>query len=490
LAKLRRANHFGGEAALVALRGRMTRREGDLIGMGLDRVLLSLALAREDFVAPGQLNLQESDLQAIARAALRYGQDLLDEKVDRVFVHRVVENVVAARLRSANSLYRKVFDQIAKPDWIEWPYGIPASTALLSGDEEEAIRTTERGVHYHYELKIENPDPAEVERLASGLKERRERARRTGAVPVLDSYFEAPSLWLGPSPQDGVKPGEALTTLSQHLRELVFENDTVDWVARRAVMEALRRAVLRENVLLRLLPERADRDEKGWGTLLVERFLDYLPNQHESMADRLATFVEDVVSASGSVLDPRDARYSLLDATRLRDQSFVALVHGQSGDRTSRERIFAGFNTPLLPEILICTSVGAEGIDLHRHCRRVVHYDLAWNPALVEQRTGRIDRIGSKTFRERERVQSGSKPWLEVGIPFLAGTYDERIFDELRMRAQTFEVLTGGDLAASNPEEDQQDAEGREGNLTLHPLPPEMLEDLRTQLHVWSEVEQ
>jgi hypothetical protein len=169
-------------------------------------------------------------------------------------------------------------------------------------------------------------------------------------------------------------------------------------------------------------------------------------------------------------------------------QSFVALVHGQSGDRTSRERIFAGFNTPLLPEILICTSVGAEGIDLHRHCRRVVHYDLAWNPALVEQRTGRIDRIGSKTFRERERVQSGLKPWLEVGIPFLAGTYDERMFDELRMRAQTFEVLTGGDLAASNPEEDQLDAEGREANLNLHPLPPEMLEDLRAQLHVWSEV--
>jgi superfamily II DNA/RNA helicase len=194
------------------------------------------------------------------------------------------------------------------------------------------------------------------------------------------------------------------------------------------------------------------------------------------------------VSASGSVLDPRDARYNPLDATRLRDQSFVAVVHGQGGDRTSRERIFAGFNTPLLPEILICTSVGAEGIDLHRHWRRVVHYDLAWNPALVEQRTGRIDRIGSKTFRERERVQCGPKPWLEIGIPFLAGTYDERMFAELRMRAQTFEVLTGGDFAANNPDEDQQDAEGRKANLTLHPLPPEMKEGLRTRLHVWSDV--
>jgi hypothetical protein len=488
LAKLRRTSRFGGEAALEALRGRMTRREGDLIGLGLDRVLLSLALARKDFVQLGSLSLQERDVHEVARAGLRYGQDLLDDRVDRVFVHRAVENVVAARLHSTNALYRKVLEQVAKPEWIERAYGIAAIAAASgSGDEEEAIRSTERGVHYHYQPVIDRPDPVAVEQLARRLLERRERARRSGAIPVLDSYFEAPSLWLGPSPQDGAS-SEALTILNRHLWELVFENDGAAWVARRAVMEALRRAVLRENVLLRLLPTRSDRDERGWGTLLVERFLDDLPNQHESMADRLAAFVEDVVSASGSVQDSRDARYNLLDATRLRDQSFVALVHGQSGDRTSRERSFAGFNTPLLPEILICTSVGAEGIDLHRHCRRVVHYDLAWNPALVEQRTGRIDRIGSKTFRERERVQSGPKPSLEVGIPFLAGTYDERMFDELRMRAQTFEVLTGGDLAANNPEEDRQDAEGREANLNLHPLPPGMLEDLRTQLHVWSEV--
>jgi hypothetical protein len=34
-------------------------------------------------------------------------------------------------------------------------------------------------------------------------------------------------------------------------------------------------------------------------------------------------------------------------------------------------------------------------------------------------------------------------PSLEVRVPFLDGTYDERVFEELRMRAQTFEVLTG-----------------------------------------------
>jgi len=105
-----------------------------------------------------------------------------------------------------------------------------------------------------------------------------------------------------------------------------------------------------------------------------------------------------------------------------------------------------------LPEILICTQVGQEGIDLHRQCRHVVHYDLGWNPATIEQRTGRVDRIGSKTQRERTISQKNSQAskehalqGLEVGLPYLAATYDERMFDRLYARSQAFDLLTSGD---------------------------------------------
>jgi superfamily II DNA/RNA helicase len=206
------------------------------------------------------------------------------------------------------------------------------------------------------------------------------------------------------------------------------------------------------------------------------------------MADRIAVFVEDILSSSGSAQDRASARFNLLDATRLRDQNFVALVLG-GGDTQARERIFAGFNTPLLPEVLVCTSVGAEGIDLHRHCRQIIHYDLPWNPAVLEQRTGRVDRIGSKTFRERKAAVNGNGPSLEVGVPFLAGTYDERIFEELRMRAQTFEVLTGGDVTIDDVSgaDDQLSAEGEEQGLSLRSLPSELVEDLRARLHIWTD---
>jgi len=195
------------------------------------------------------------------------------------------------------------------------------------------------------------------------------------------------------------------------------------------------------------------------------------------MADRVAVFLEDLCAASGSITGEGSARHALFDATRLRDQQFVALVAGGKEER-SRERVFAGFNSPLLPEVLVCTSV--------------VHYDLAWNAAVLEQRTGRADRIGSKTFRERSHDEAdGSGPFLEIGVPFLAGTYDERMYEELRFRAQTFEVLTGGDVAADGENREGRDdvagAEGSSQHVAMVPLPERILSELRVNLHVWSE---
>jgi ERCC4-related helicase len=141
--------------------------------------------------------------------------------------------------------------------------------------------------------------------------------------------------------------------------------------------------VFRDSVLLRLLPERQELDEGSWGELLVDSFHSPLPGQRESMADRVNIFVEDLLAASGSLADESSARYSFYDATRLRGSQAVAIVSGGVHNDT-RNRVFAGFNTPLEPEVLICTSVGQEGIDLHRHCRHVVHFDLAWNPAVLK----------------------------------------------------------------------------------------------------------
>jgi len=46
-------------------------------------------------------------------------------------------------------------------------------------------------------------------------------------------------------------------------------------------------------------------------------------------------------------------------------------------------------------QVLICTDAGAEGLNL-QFCRILINYDLPWNPMSVEQRIGRLDRIGQK----------------------------------------------------------------------------------------------
>ncbi len=44
--------------------------------------------------------------------------------------------------------------------------------------------------------------------------------------------------------------------------------------------------------------------------------------------------------------------------------------------------------------LLLATDAASEGLNLHRRCRIVVHFELPWMPSRLQQRTGRVDRIG------------------------------------------------------------------------------------------------
>ena len=46
--------------------------------------------------------------------------------------------------------------------------------------------------------------------------------------------------------------------------------------------------------------------------------------------------------------------------------------------------------------LLLATDAAAEGLNLHHHCRLVVNLELPWNPMRLEQRVGRVDRIGQR----------------------------------------------------------------------------------------------
>jgi superfamily II DNA/RNA helicase len=107
------------------------------------------------------------------------------------------------------------------------------------------------------------------------------------------------------------------------------------------------------------------------------------------------------------------------EADRYSGRVTLANVQVATGNtlRDTRSRLMRAFNTPFFPDILVCSQVMGEGVDLQRFCRHVIHHDLAWNPSTIEQRTGRIDRLGCKA--------EGQQP-IVVYLPYLAGTADER----------------------------------------------------------------
>jgi len=185
-----------------------------------------------------------------------------------------------------------------------------------------------------------------------------------------------------------------------------------------------------------------------------------LLDRWRSFAERLARARRQVERVSaGKVQDSEFERISTAllgvrtedEQTHGRGASLLAVrrAHGHTR-RDDRERLIALFNTPFAPDVLVASSVMGEGIDLHQECRHVIHHDLDWNPSVLEQRTGRLDRIGALAERERSNIV--------VYEPYLAGTHDEKMFRVVKDRAQWFDIVMG---RAGGTDEHATDAEER-----------------------------
>jgi superfamily II DNA or RNA helicase len=147
----------------------------------------------------------------------------------------------------------------------------------------------------------------------------------------------------------------------------------------------------------------------------------------------------------------------------------VRLANG-GVQRETRRRLMLAFNTPFFPEVLVASAVMAEGVDLQQDCRHVIHHDLDWNPSTLEQRTGRIDRIGSK-------AEAVGRP-VVVYEPYLSGTYDEKMYRVVKDRERWFGVVMGQGAATSERATEQQ--------ATRVPLPKALADSLTMHLALGS----
>jgi superfamily II DNA or RNA helicase len=76
----------------------------------------------------------------------------------------------------------------------------------------------------------------------------------------------------------------------------------------------------------------------------------------------------------------------------------LGIIHGGM-DQEEREKVKAAFQTNPTDadiRILLATDAASEGIDLQNYCNALIHIEIPYNPNVMEQRNGRIDRHGQK----------------------------------------------------------------------------------------------
>ena len=81
-------------------------------------------------------------------------------------------------------------------------------------------------------------------------------------------------------------------------------------------------------------------------------------------------------------------------------------------------------------DVLLCTDAAAEGLNF-QFCGALVNYDMPWNPMRVEQRIGRIDRLGQR------------HPTIRIVNLHYEGTVETDVYRALRNRIGLFETVVG-----------------------------------------------
>lgn len=198
---------------------------------------------------------------------------------------------------------------------------------------------------------------------------------------------------------------------------------------------------------------------EGFGRFLADR----VEQERSELLDALAAIHTGTITATA-----QDAR---LEGESIDDrETLVPNVRLANGEvrRDARRRLMLAFNTPFFPEVLISSAVMGEGVDLHLECRHAIHHDLDWNPSVLEQRTGRLDRLGSKSEVTRQPIV--------ICEPYLEGTQDEKQYRVVKDRERWFNVVMGEKL--------QLDEATTDRLAERVPLPSEAASEIALRLEV------
>lgn len=206
-------------------------------------------------------------------------------------------------------------------------------------------------------------------------------------------------------------------------------------------------------------------------------------DQTESDADYANAFV-DVVNALSDIDQMSDNGDGELDSeeteqllenllSRLREEfagtqgRFARLMYGGTRQSTRRLLQLAFNRRSSQPSVLVAQSlVGREGLNLHLACRTVLLLHPEWNPGVVEQQIGRIDRLGShwaNMFSKWSSEDGGEEtlPYVEIWPVVFKGTYDEYNWKVLRERWRHLRAQLHGEVIPTDDLKEHPDYSDR-----------------------------
>lgn len=139
-------------------------------------------------------------------------------------------------------------------------------------------------------------------------------------------------------------------------------------------------------------------DEEEILSNLIEQAKDCLDTEVDAKADSLLQKLQELKSTSGNsalkiivFTEFRSTQQMLIDFFGQKGYSCSSINGSQDIDERKRELIqFKNEN-----QILVATDAAGESLNM-QFCHMVFNYDLPWNPMMIEQRIGRVDRIGQK----------------------------------------------------------------------------------------------
>ncbi len=213
------------------------------------------------------------------------------------------------------------------------------------------------------------------------------------------------------SRRDRLLQGKITGTLSAEAAEDGLSDDVEASEITRELPEASAHEIFRIDRVIELL-RRIDIDSKA-----------------RTFAEKLRELFEE--DADGKVIvftEFRETQEMLVELSAAQGWS-AHRFHGQL-DPLQKDNAIEAFRVGAGPQILVSTEAGGEGRNF-QFAHVLVNYDLPWNPMRVEQRIGRVDRIGQE------------HP-VTIFNFHVRGTIEGRILDVLEQRIRLFEESIGG----------------------------------------------